>query len=78
MLRQPGRRTLLVGLGSMLGLAWAAHAAEPQSSSPDAEFLEYLGSGDDAEPELQQYLTKPEVADARDVKSAPKRGSERT
>jgi hypothetical protein len=72
------RRTLLAGLGPLLGLAWVAHAADPKPVSPDSEFLEYLGGADDADPELQQYLAKPEVTENQDVKPAPKRGSEKS
>ncbi len=56
----------------------AAVAAEPPPPAPDAEFLEFLGNGDDADADLQQYLTKRE----RPVKSveanvAPTRESEK-
>ena len=70
-----GRRVLLLGLGSLLSLACAAHAADPKPVSPDSEFLEYLGSSDDADSELQQYLAKPDDGETPDAKPAPKRGS---
>ena len=72
------RRTLLAGLGSLLGLACLAHAADPKPAAPDSDFLEFLGSSDDADPELQQYLTKRDLAETQDAKPAPKRGSEKT
>jgi hypothetical protein len=70
-----GRRALLLGLGPLLGLACAAHAADPRPASPDSEFLEYLGSSDDADSELQQYLAMPDDGETQDAKPAPKRGS---
>ena len=73
------RRSLVVlAAGSALGVLVAAHATDPKPASPDSEFLEYLGSGDDAEPELQQYLANQDGADKQDAKPAPKRGSGKT
>ena len=77
----PGRVRLgliVLAAGSALGVMLAAHAADPKPASPDSDFLEYLGSGDDAEPELQQYLAKQDGADNQDPKPAPKRGSGKT
>jgi hypothetical protein len=73
-----GRRAVLVGLGPLIGLACAAHAADPKPAGPDSEFLEYLGNSDDADTELQQYLAKPDQSETQDAKPAPKRGSGQT
>jgi hypothetical protein len=72
------RRALWLGIGPLLGLACAAHAVDQKPASPDSEFLEYLGSSDDVDSELQQYLAKPDSSAAQDEKPAPKRGSGRT
>jgi hypothetical protein len=73
-----GRRAPLAGLVSLLGLACAVHAAEPTPVSPDSELLEFLGSSDDVDSELQQYLAKPDAGESQDAKPAPKRGSGKT
>ena len=72
------RRAVLAGLWPLLGFAWVAHAAEPKPASPDSEFLEYLGSSDDVDSELQQYLARPDASEKQDAKPAPKRGSGQT
>ena len=58
----------------------AGHAAEPTAaaSTPDAELLEFLGSGDDGDPELQKYLVKEDDAHSENVKPAPKGGDGKT
>ena len=71
------RRSLLA-LTAGSALAAVARAADPKPAGPDTEFLEYLGSSDDVEPDLQQYLAKPDETDKEDSKPAPKRGSGRT
>jgi hypothetical protein len=72
------RRAVLVGLGPLLGLACAVHAADPKPASPDSDFLEYLGSSDDIDAELQRDLAKTDEAASREAKPAPKRGGENT
>jgi len=72
------RRAVLAGLGPLLGLACVVHAAEPKPVSPDSEFLEYLGSSDDIDAELERDLAKADDVAARNTKPAPKRGSEKT
>ncbi len=72
------RRAVLAGLGPLLGLACAVHAADPRPVSPDTEFLEYLGSSDDIDAELQRDLAKTEEAASQDRKPAPNRGSAKT
>ncbi|HUO96242.1 MAG TPA: hypothetical protein VMT92_08415 [Steroidobacteraceae bacterium] len=71
------RRSLLA-LTAGSALAVVARAADPKPAGPDTDFLEYLGSSDDVEPELQQYLAKPDEKDQEDAKPAPKRGSGKT
>jgi hypothetical protein len=66
---------VLAGLGPLLGLACAVHAAEPKPVSPDTEFLEYLGSSDDIDAELQRDLAKTDEAASQTAKPAPNRGS---
>ena len=78
MLGRVRRRAVLIGIGPLIGIACSAHAADPKPASPDSEFLEYLGSSDDADIELQQYLAKPDPGENQDAKPAPKRGSGRT
>jgi len=52
-------------------------AAEPKTATPEPEFLEYLGSGDDVDADLKKYLAEhPRVATPDNAKPAPKRGSE--
>jgi hypothetical protein len=72
------RRAVLVGLGPLFGLAYAAHAADPKPVSPDSEFLEYLGSSDDIDAELQRDLAKTDEAARQEAKPAPNRGSGET
>ncbi len=69
------RRMLVVGLGALAGLAAHAGAPDPKPVVPDSDFLEYLGSGDDLDPEFQKYLAQPDGAEKQDAKPAPKRGS---
>jgi len=64
-----------------LALCCAAHpaAANPPPPAPDAEMLEFLGRGDDADSELQHYLlSREQAAASQDAKPAPKRGSEKS
>ncbi len=72
------RRSVLVGLGPLLGLACVAHAADPKPASPDAEFLEYLGSSDDIDAELQRDLANADEAANQNAKPTPQRGSGKT
>lgn len=70
---------LLAGVCSLLALIATGRAGDQKPVSPDSDFLEFLGSGDDVDPELQQYLAKPDgAAAAADTKPAPKRGSDAT
>ncbi|MBS0395519.1 MAG: hypothetical protein JSR54_12895 [Proteobacteria bacterium] len=73
------RRSLLA-LGALLALGPVARAADPKPvpPAPDADFLEYLGSSDATEPELQEYLAKTDGGAGQDAKPAPKRGSAKT
>ena len=64
-----------LALGMTLLLCAAVRAVEPQSVSVDGEFLEYIGGGDDVEPEMQQYLVHPRDEPSDDAKPAPQRGS---
>ncbi|HUO80932.1 MAG TPA: hypothetical protein VMU00_12395 [Steroidobacteraceae bacterium] len=73
-----GRRALLLGLGPLLGLACSAQTTDPKPVSPDAELLEFLGSGDDVDAELQKYLAKQPPSETQDPKPTPKRGSGQT
>ncbi len=74
-----GRRgALLAGLAPLLWSACALHAAEPKPVNPDSELLEFLGSSDDVDSELQQYLAKQDASETQDAKPTPKRGSEKT
>ncbi len=69
-------RLLLAGW-CLLG-AGAALAVEAKPAAPDAEFLEFLGNGDDADPELQKYLAGREhAAKTEAAKPAAKDGSEK-
>lgn len=73
-------RLLVLALTSFLAPA-LGHATEPAkaaTATPDAELLEFLGSGDDGDPELQQYLVKEDVAKAAPAKPAPKGGDGKT
>ena len=57
--------------------AVTAVATEPPP--PDADFLEFLGNGDDADADLKQYLAKRERAmKPDDAKAATTRGSEKS
>ena len=54
-------------------------AAEPTAAAtPDTELLEFLGSGDDADPELQKYLVKEDDERPQNAKPAPKGGDGKT
>ena len=66
----------LCAVGSLV-VPLALHAAEPKAASPDAEFLEYLGS-DDGDPELQQYLVKEGEEKPAEAKTAPHAGDGKT
>jgi hypothetical protein len=52
-------------------------AEPPQPAAPDADLLEFLGSTDDADADLQDYLAQPAEPPARDSKAGPKLGSSR-
>jgi hypothetical protein len=69
---------LSAAIGALLIGASGAHAAEPKGPGPDSELLEFLGSSDDVDSELQQYLAKPDANEAQDAKPTPKRGSGNT
>jgi hypothetical protein len=71
------RRTLLIAC-SLLLLAAAGRAADPKPPAPDSELLEFLGSSDDVDPDLQEYLERRADAPAKDPATAPTRGSGRT
>ncbi|MCX7056859.1 MAG: hypothetical protein NTZ79_06615 [Proteobacteria bacterium] len=73
-----------VANGRLLLASWcvlhvgAALAADAKPTTPDTEFLEFLGSGDDSELELQKYLVEREsTTKAEAVKPAAKGGSEK-
>ena len=68
---------LVVGIGSLI-VSHPARAADPPATTPDAELLEFLGSGDDGDPELQKYLVKQDDARPDDAKATPKRGDGKT
>ena len=72
------RLKLLVIAATSFLLPAAGHAAEPAAATPDAELLEFLGNGDDGDPELQQYLVKEDGARPEAQKPAPKRGDGKT
>ena len=77
--RQDARRgAAIAGLASLLWVACAPHAADPKPANPDSEFLEFLGAGDDGDPELQEYLVAPDGSERADAMPTPKRGSETT
>ncbi|MBS0376727.1 MAG: hypothetical protein JSR73_19290 [Proteobacteria bacterium] len=72
--------TVSVALGALLALAGPARAADPApkgATAPDPDFLEFLGSTDEADPEFHQYLATTEGGN-RDTKPAPRRGSDKT
>jgi len=72
------RRALLVAGWCALGPAGALADTPPPPPPPDAEFLEFLGNGDDADADLKQFLAKREHAvSSDDAKAAPTRGSEK-
>jgi hypothetical protein len=70
---------VLLGCCALAPLAARADAPPPPAvAAPDAEFLEFLGNGDDADADLKQYLAQRDAAArADDAKAAPKRGSEK-
>jgi hypothetical protein len=70
-------RMLVIGVSSLL-LPALSHATDPKPPPPDSEFLEFLGSGDDVDPELSQYLVKKDDPQPDDNKPAPKRADGRT
>ncbi len=70
-------RIMLIGLGSLL-LPIGAHAADPKPTRPDSDLLEFLGSGDDIDPDLQDYLVKRDDGKPDDAKPAPQRGTGKT
>jgi len=72
------RRGLVIAGWCVLQAA-AAGAMEPPPPPPEADFLEFLGNGDDADADLKQYLAKRERAmKSDDAKSATTRGSEKS
>ena len=56
----------------------AAEPAAAAATTPDAELLEFLGSGDDGDPELQKYLVKENDERPQNAKPAPKGGDGKT
>lgn len=60
-------RALLTAAPFALAIAPGAHAAEPPRPAEPVDFdlLEFLGSGDDGDPELQSYLAAQPAAAAR-------------
>jgi hypothetical protein len=70
-------RMLVLAVSSLL-LPGLSHATDPKPPPPDSEFLEFLGSGDDVDPELSQYLVKKDDPRPDDSKPAPKRADGRT
>ncbi len=68
---------LVLGIASLI-VSHPVRAADPPATTPDAELLEFLGSGDDGDPELQKYLVKQDDARAGDAKATPKRGDGKT
>jgi hypothetical protein len=55
-----------------------AAAEPPPPPAPDAELLEFLGNGDDADADLKQFLAKREHALKQDdAKTAKTSGSEK-
>ncbi len=71
-------RSGLVVAGWCALQAAAAAAEPPPAPVPDAEFLEFLGNGDDADADLKQFLAKREHAVKQDdAKAATTRGSEK-
>lgn len=75
------RALVLVGCCALAPLAARADGPPPPAVAvPDAEFLEFLGNGDDAEADadLKKYLAQRDAAaHLDDAKAAPKRGSEK-
>lgn len=72
-------RLLVIALAPLV-LPIAGRAAEPAAAAapPDAELLEFLGSDDDGDPELQKYLVKEDAARPEIAKPAPKGGDGKT
>ena len=72
---------VLLRSGLVVAGWWALHAAAaepPPAPAPDAEFLEFLGNGDDTDADLKQFLAKRERAvKPDDAKAATTRGSEK-
>lgn len=72
-------RALLTAVPFALGLAPGAQAAEPPRAADavDLDLLEFLGSGDDGDPELQSFLVaQPAAAAASEpVKTKPAAGN---
>jgi hypothetical protein len=74
----PARRTvvhaLLAAALFAFGAAPRAHAAEPPrgADAVDLDLLEFLGSGDDIEPDLQRFLaSQPAAAAKKPANSQP-------
>jgi hypothetical protein len=68
----------VIALAALM-LPHAARAADPPpATTPDSELLEFLGSGDDGDPELQKYLAKRDEPHADEAKPAPKRTDGKT
>jgi len=71
---------MLIGAASLCAgpcLAADPKPTDTRSTVPDAEFLEFLGGSDDADPDFQRYLASPQAA-TNDDTPAPRRGSGRT
>jgi len=67
----------VLGIGSLI-VSHPVRAADPPAALPDAELLEFLGSGDDGDPELQKYLVKEDDPRPDDAKAPQKRGDGKT
>ena len=73
-------RGVMVACVAGLGLLPVAQAADQSKPGPDSALLEFLGSGDDQDPALQDYLARREARqaahDAGRVHSTAGRGDE--
>lgn len=71
-------RASLLACCALLTGPTAGRAVDAKAPSPDAELLEFLGSGDDADADLKDYLAQPAEPPARDADSGAKPRSSRT
>jgi hypothetical protein len=70
-------RVMLIGIGTLL-VPLGAQATDPKPARPDSEFLEFLGSGDDVDQDLRDYLVKQHEVRSDDAKPAPTRAGGKT